>query len=590
MKPPFLLGLRGRLILILLAAFAALVGLIVAHTMNHGADQLRNAETHLQHNAQLIAARQNHIVAQADAILTGLMLNPALQPGAPADACAQALASRLAHEKKFAQIGKALPDGEIDCLAVPATNRINIADRNYFKAALQSNDLVTSDVITSRSQGNPVVVFAKAMRNSAGQVSGLLFVSIDLTRLHEELAATRLPDDARLVVVDAKGTVAVRYPDPEGWGGKSAANLSLLQRIQATGGEGTAEDIGLDGERRLFAYVKLLDTVTGPMTLWLAVPKAVIEAPVRRELALGLGIALAVLIVALGLVAWGGSRLVMGPLLKLSRVAQRFSAGDYGARSGLPHGDDEIGRLARTIDETAASVEDRERRLLRATRALRVLSAGNRTLLVATDEPGLLDAMCRTIVEAGGYHLAWVGYARADKRIEVIASWGATAGLLDELDMTWDETETGRGPTGTAIRRGIPVVSANTQTDPDYAHWRDLAQRQGIGSALALPLRLDGTVIGALCICATETDAFDAEVAELLSESADDLAHGIAVQRAKAEHERTRAELKQMENRNALILAAAGEGIFGLDLEGRATFINPAAVAMLQWTPDKVAG
>jgi PAS domain S-box-containing protein len=39
-----------------------------------------------------------------------------------------------------------------------------------------------------------------------------------------------------------------------------------------------------------------------------------------------------------------------------------------------------------------------------------------------------------------------------------------------------------------------------------------------------------------------------------------------------------------------LILKAAGEGIYGLDREGRATFINPAAAQMLGWEPDDLIG
>ncbi len=39
-----------------------------------------------------------------------------------------------------------------------------------------------------------------------------------------------------------------------------------------------------------------------------------------------------------------------------------------------------------------------------------------------------------------------------------------------------------------------------------------------------------------------------------------------------------------------LILKAAGEGIFGLDQQGRATFINPAGARMLGWSTDEVLG
>jgi len=43
-------------------------------------------------------------------------------------------------------------------------------------------------------------------------------------------------------------------------------------------------------------------------------------------------------------------------------------------------------------------------------------------------------------------------------------------------------------------------------------------------------------------------------------------------------------------NRYKLILTSAGEGIYGLDSEGRATFANPAAIQMTGWTEEDIIG
>lgn len=47
---------------------------------------------------------------------------------------------------------------------------------------------------------------------------------------------------------------------------------------------------------------------------------------------------------------------------------------------------------------------------------------------------------------------------------------------------------------------------------------------------------------------------------------------------------------KDMERENQLILHAVGEGIYGVDAEGRSTFINPAAERMLGWRSDELMG
>ena len=99
--------------------------------------------------------------------------------------------------------------------------------------------------------------------------------------------------------------------------------------------------------------------------------------------------------------------------------------------------------------------------LERVNRAHRTLSAGNRTLLRASDEQQLLHEMCRVIVDAGGYRIAAVGYAEHDQSKSI--RWKAAVGMETEqaesFHFTWDDTELGDSVPGTAIRSGQPVVN-----------------------------------------------------------------------------------------------------------------------------------
>jgi two-component system cell cycle sensor histidine kinase/response regulator CckA len=48
--------------------------------------------------------------------------------------------------------------------------------------------------------------------------------------------------------------------------------------------------------------------------------------------------------------------------------------------------------------------------------------------------------------------------------------------------------------------------------------------------------------------------------------------------------------IERLSRQNELILNAAGEGIFGLDLQGKTTFVNPAAARMLGWSVAELIG
>jgi PAS domain S-box-containing protein len=49
-------------------------------------------------------------------------------------------------------------------------------------------------------------------------------------------------------------------------------------------------------------------------------------------------------------------------------------------------------------------------------------------------------------------------------------------------------------------------------------------------------------------------------------------------------------ELSQLRRQHQLILNAMEEGVYGLDLQGNVTFVNPAAAAMIQWDMDALIG
>src|SRR6266403_1643286 len=53
--------------------------------------------------------------------------------------------------------------------------------------------------------------------------------------------------------------------------------------------------------------------------------------------------------------------------------------------------------------------------------------------------------------------------------------------------------------------------------------------------------------------------------------------------------ERT-GELQKLQRRYELILNSAGEGICGLDMEGRATFVNPAVAKITGWSLEEWIG
>jgi diguanylate cyclase (GGDEF)-like protein len=188
------------------------------------------------------------------------------------------------------------------------------------------------------------------------------------------------------------------------------------------------------------------------------------------------------------------------------------------------------------------SVEDYKRLY----RALRTLSAGNRTLARAVDEPSLAREMCNAIVDHGGYRMAWIGYAEHDeaRTIRLIACAGVVEGIFDIVGMSWADHV--MHPTALAIRSGSPRVSHLVQEDPALEYMHAEQRKRGYVSVSAFPLIIDGEVGGNLSIISGEPDAFGDEEVNVLSELAADVSFGIAALRARKRQEEAEAALRHM--------------------------------------------
>ncbi len=188
-----------------------------------------------------------------------------------------------------------------------------------------------------------------------------------------------------------------------------------------------------------------------------------------------------------------------------------------------------------------------EDKLARLNRTLQTLYQCNQALVHATDEYELLQAACRILVDAGGLRMAWVGYRELDleKSIRPVAQAGYDEGYVESVKATWEDTERGHGPTGTAIRTGKPTWTKNIETDSSIAPWRDEALKRGYRSNISLPLISDGKPFGALTLYAEQSSAFDERAVELFTELADNLAYGVTALRTRAERSRAEHALRE---------------------------------------------
>jgi len=203
-----------------------------------------------------------------------------------------------------------------------------------------------------------------------------------------------------------------------------------------------------------------------------------------------------------------------------------------------------------TVARSIATLKDQQQRLRRLNRTYAVLSECNQALVRAADENELLSAFCKNLVSVGSYRFVWVGFCEndPDKTIRPAAHAGHEDGYLQQSRFSWAETETGKGPTGTAVRTGEPVTARDTEADRFFFPWRESARRRGYRSSIALPLIQDEHTYGVLNIYSDTRNAFDNDEVQLLKELAGDLAFGIHTLQTRAAREAAE-EMLRIQNR-----------------------------------------
>lgn len=225
----------------------------------------------------------------------------------------------------------------------------------------------------------------------------------------------------------------------------------------------------------------------------------------------------------------------------------------------------------------------------KAIRVLKTLSECNQALVRTADESELIQTVCQTIVEIGGYRLAWVGYAEngEGKRVRPAAQWGYEEGYPGDAKIVSAETGQGHGPTETVIRTGRPTIVRHILTDPLYEPWRGEALKHGYASRIILPLCVNAHAIGALNIYAADPAAFDEEEVKLLTELANDLSYGITTLRANVQHKQTETALHNAEEMFRNLVERSLVGVYVIQ-EGRFRYVNPRLAECFGYSQEEI--
>lgn len=350
------MSLKTRLA-ILLSGLLLLGAVMVLFSVLQERDNIR-AISATKANAQVnrVVFQQRKIIQDTEALLRKISDMHAIRNN-HTPACAAVLEMLLKLHPTYVNFGVPDSDGNLYCNALPLPDDrlINVADRYYFRHAIDQQTFAIGEYQHDRAADTTSINFAYPVIDRDGDPLGAVVAVVGLGWWSQTLAQSELPENSIALITDSQKRVIAAFPDAQQWVGKPFADNDTLTGV-----------LGSEEVRRLYAKSVLFEDSSGKK-IWIhiGIPYGHYLAEANRQ-------ALFALIVIMGIIALVGrllwtdvKRAILTPIQQLVGAAERMEAGQSGALSIDPDAVHELQQLQSNFISMAKTRWDAEQRMLR---------------------------------------------------------------------------------------------------------------------------------------------------------------------------------------------------------------------------------
>lgn len=365
--------LRGRLILLVCFATVPAILFIFFVAAKERESALALLRTEARHLGSLASREHAHQIEGGRSLLRRLAAAFICdsEPGGKPPACPEYLPALLAGFPQFANIGVALPQGDVLCSAAPIEQAASLKTNAAFERALGSADVETGTHVVG-FVGRPVLHLAYAIRDRRGIICGVAFVAVELGWLEQLAEQADLPADYSLLITDRTGRVLARsgaaaHDFVTEQGRPLPALAEALHRP-----EGAVLEIGPPPSARYFVATPMED-LPGIFVV-AGLPYEHVQATANRAFYRTLIGLVLVTILAIASAILAAEFSVLRVLRSLTRAVRRFGAGDLSVRPPIPRSRGELRELAVSFATMADALAARQHEAREAQDRLRALS------------------------------------------------------------------------------------------------------------------------------------------------------------------------------------------------------------------------
>lgn len=345
--------LRGRLILLTcFATLPAFLFVVYVAEKERGA-ALHRVEIESRYVAELASREHSHQVQGARYLLEQLASGTA--NNIDHAALPKLLPIILSGFPQFANLGILSVKGNLVYSVVAPHRYINMATISAFRDALTSEEVAVGTYLVGLIVEKPILIMAKALRNSSGEPFQVLFAALDLAWFDHLTLQAGLPPQTVLMIADREGHIlASSLPK---WQTSSQSNrLNGFNQLTERPNKLNA-CVTPDGIRRLAVATPL----KGVDDVWV-----VVGSPEEEVYSLANGIFYRDLIALVLLTLFTIGTLlvvtdisVLRDLRMLAAATRQFGLGELKTRAPVPWSAGEIHDLALAFNTMAETLENR---------------------------------------------------------------------------------------------------------------------------------------------------------------------------------------------------------------------------------------
>ena len=342
---------------------AGTAGLVLATSQQQMETLFRHrAADDRERTAALLTSKVNLLKEALSAVAQS---TPAALWSSPA-AMAELLQARPVLHVLFNSVFAATPDGRmlvrID-KGRPTNELPNIADRDYFKDALKSDQPVVSRALLGKVSKTPLIIIAVPALDAEGRAIGVLAGTLALqsTALFQAVHTGSRSPQSRDLVIDRAGTL-LSHPDASRVMGRAEDEPGLGPTIRAWIAAGSP--INTAGSAT-FSQGYLVSTAGIPLTDWIhmrLVPAAVVFKPMVTARATAWRAAAAVGVLA-GLLAGVLAYRMTQPISRLKSRAQTL-LDEHAVPAPWPAERGEVGELSRVFQHVVEQRQQQQAKVL----------------------------------------------------------------------------------------------------------------------------------------------------------------------------------------------------------------------------------